>query len=192
MRARETVVRFRRQIGRHMTMLRTRSTTSAGQNRSRKIPYLDFSSELTESSHFILEIGMLVPEFIQLKRWSLFCNDTQTYSVLPEQAIVPKIAHEFCSFLKARIPSDLNARHDDQWLKLKKKNCSIPRLHSAPKAHWQTFGRGQLVNHSWGVSPETLFENYHQPKFSLTSPNIWLESLFILVAYSVLLRAVRE
>merc|ERR1719317_259639 len=48
------------------------------------LPYLDFSSELTESSHFVLEISVLVPE----------------------QAIVPKIAHEFCSFLKARIPSD--------------------------------------------------------------------------------------
>ena len=35
------------------------------------------------------------------------------YSVLPEQAIVPKIAHELCSFLEARIPSDLNAQHDD-------------------------------------------------------------------------------
>ena len=46
-----------------------------------KIPYLDFSSELTESSHFILEIGMLVPELIELlkilKRWSLFWHDTQ-------------------------------------------------------------------------------------------------------------------
>ena len=46
-----------------------------------KIPYLDFSSELTESSHFILEIGMLIPELIELlkilKRWSLFWHDTQ-------------------------------------------------------------------------------------------------------------------
>merc|ERR1719432_26499 len=48
------------------------------------LPHLHFSSELTESCHFILEVCMLIPE----------------------ETIVPQITHKLCSLFQARIVGD--------------------------------------------------------------------------------------